>query len=676
MDKKTGSRAWLIAVGVVVLLASSGLAYGAVSQFSTGSGAAYGVDGGPTVAVGPTVAIDSGNPVRSGTLVNISDVEFSSTGDTAATVDRFGSSTTYTNLSALSVGTNALTVRAPGKQETTVSGDVSEYRFSDMAVDDGAVDFYYSGSSGTTTVSVSGGLPSGTTVGLADDRTDEILDVTTTSSSGAATFDALPNSAHSVRLVTTSGAPTLSNGQPSGLLSSRPTNVSVDVSDPDLPYDDVEVEFTVDGSVVGSTNVTSNGTAKVSVSSSNFVGGQHTVDILATDAYGQTSTTTYNFSAPSKIQVRNESNASALVDNATVDVSFYFESGGQIKSVTRSTSTGEIDLTGLPVDRPIVASATADGFKSRRIFLSSIYEQSEVYLLPDSSEFVRTTFELQDYSGDFSQDVTVLQVDRVLNGTSYKTVVGDYFGANGEFPAELAFNKRHRLTLLNTETGETRDLGTYTPLSSGPQDLAVTVNGQIEVVGGSGSVAIKPTASRLPDRNLTLDVSVRNGSAPLDSYSMSVYKITADGTNSTVETLSGSSAETRQVSVNLTDAGGGELKVVTKASTTNGGFKRTKSYGVVSRSDSGGTALLPGLGALTGLLPSSDRAPFTTALAMIITLVGTAGISSRSRLSTEIVGVAGLGFMTAFAVLGWIGYDLLFVGVVAWAALAFVRRQL
>lgn len=675
MDQKTVSRSWLIAVGVVVLLATSGLAYGAVSQFSTGSGAAFGVDGGPEIAVGPTVSVDSGNPVRSGTLVNISDVEFSSSGDSAATVDRFGSSGTFTNLSALSVGTNALTVRAPGKQETTVSGDVSEYRFSDMAVDDGAVDFYYSGSSGTTTVSVSGGLPSGTTVGLADDRTDEILDVTTTSSSGAATFDALPNSAHSVRLVTTSGAPTLSNGQPSGLLSSRPTNVSVDVSDPDLPYDDVEVEFTVDGSVVGSTNVTSTGTAQVSVSSSNFVGGQHTVDAVATDAYGQTSTTTYTFSAPSKIQVRNESNASALVDNATVDVAFYFESGGQIKSVTRSTSTGEIDLTGLPVDRPIVASATADGFKPRRIFLSSIYEQSKVYLLPDSSKFVRTTFELKDYSGDFSQDVTVLQVERVLNGTSYKTVVGDYFGANGEFPAQLAFNKRHRLTLRNTETGETRDLGTYTPLSSGPQDLAVTVSGQIEVVGGSGSVAIKPTASRLPDRNLTLDVSVRNGSAPLDSYTMSIYKI-SDGTNSTVETLSGSSAETRQVSVNLSDAGGGELKVVTKASTTNGGFVRTKSYGVVSRSDSGGTGLLPGLGALTGLLPSSDRAPFTTALAMIITLVGTAGISSRSRLSTEIVGVAGLGFMTAFAVLGWIGYDLLFVGVVAWAALAFARRQL
>jgi hypothetical protein len=675
MDQKTVSRSWLLAVGLVVLLASGGLAYGAVSQFSTGSGAAYGVDGGPEIAVGPTVSVDSGNPVRSGTLVNISDVEFSSSGDSAATVDRFGSSSTFTNLSALSVGTNALTVRAPGKQETTVSGDVSEFRYSDMAVDDGAVDFYYSGSSGTTTVSVSGGLPSGTTVGLADDRTDEILDVTTTSSSGAATFDALPNSAHSVRLVTTSGAPTLSNGQPSGLLSSRPTNVSVDVSDPDLPYDDVEVEFTVDGSVVGSTNVTSNGRAQVSVSSSSFVGGQHTVKAVATDAYGQTSTTTFTFSAPSKIQVRNESNASALVDNATVDVAFYFESGGAIKSVTRSTSTGEIDLTGLPVDRPIVASATADGFKPRRIFLSSIYEQSKVYLLPDSSEFVRTTFELQDYSGDFPQDVTVLQVERVLNGTSYKTVVGDYFGANGEFPAQLAFNKRHRLTLLNTETGETRDLGTYTPLSSGPQDLAVTVSGQIEVVGGSGSVAIKPTASRLPDRNLTLDVSVRNGSAPIESYTMSVYKI-SDGTNSTVETLSGSSAETRRVSVNLTDAGGGELKVVTKVSTTNGGFVRSKSYGVVSRSDSGGTGLLPGLGALTGLLPSSDRAPFTTALAMIITLVGTAGISSRSRLSTEIVGVAGLGFMTAFAVLGWIGYDLLFVGVVAWAALAFARRQL
>jgi len=667
------SRPAMALLAVIALTFGAVGAYAATSTFEAGNGAAWGVDGGPEVQVGPATSVDSGNPVRSSTLVNISDVEFESSGDTEVYVEQFGTSSRWTNVSGLSVSTNALTIRPPNKQETTVSGEVSELSLTDVVVDDGTVDFAYSGSSGSTTISLEG-VPASTTIGAADVKTGELLDVSTSSASGSVTFD-LPNSDHAVNLETTSGGPSLSNGQPSGLLSSRPTTLSVDVSDPDFPQDEIEVDFSVDGNAVGSTNITSSGTAEVSVSDENFVGGEHTVDVVATDAYGNTDSYSYTFSVPSKLEIRNESKPGELVDNATVEVSFYYRSGGEFRSVTRSTSNGTLNLDGLPVDRPLVASAEADGFKNRRIFISSLYEQQTLYLLPDSAKFVRTTFQLQDFSGEFPEDVTVLRVERVLNGTTYDTVVGDYFGANGQFPAELAFNERHRLTLINTRTGETRDLGTYTPLSSGEQELAISVSGQIETVGSDGSFAAKPTADLLPDQNLTLELSVRNGSEPLESYEISIYRVDEDGTNTTLATLTGSSAETRTVDVNLSDAGGGELKIVTTASTANGGFKRTKTYGIVQRDDSS-TPLIPGLEALTGLLPGEDRDPFTTAVAMIVTLVGTAGAASRFRLSTEVVGVAGIGFLTGFAILGWVGYDLLFVAVVAWGAMAFARRQL
>ncbi len=647
--------------------------YAATSTFESGNGAAYGVDGGPEVQVGPATDFDSGNPVRSSTLVNISDVEFESSGNTEVYVEQFGSSARWTNVSQLSVSSSALTIRAPNKQETTVSGDISELSLTDVAVDDGTVDFAYSGSSGSTTV-VLEGVPASTTIGAADMKTGELLDVSTSSASGSVTFD-LPNSDHAVNLETTSGGPSLSNGQPSGLLSSRPTTLSVDVSDPDFPQDEIEVDFEVDGQDVGSTNISSSGTADVSVSLQNFVAGEHTVDVVATDAYGQTDSYSYTFSVPSELEIRNESKPSELVDNATVEVSFYYRSGGKFRSVTRSTSNGTLKLNGLPVDRPLIASAEANGFKNRRIFIPSLYQQQTLYLLPDSAEFVPTTFQLQDFSGEFPQDVTVLRVERVLNGTRYETVVGDYFGANGQFPAELAFNERHRLTLINTRTGQTRDLGTYTPLSSGQQELAISVSGQIDPVGADGSFAAKPTADLLPDQNLTLELSVRNGSEPIDSYEISIYKVDEDGSNSTLATLTGSRAETRTADVNLSGASGGELKIVTTASTENGGFQRTKTYGIIER-DGSSTPLIPGLEALKGLLPSDDREPFTTAVAMIVTLVGTAGAASRFRLSTEVVGVAGIGFLTGFAILGWVGYDLLFVGVVAWGSLAVARRQL
>jgi hypothetical protein len=663
----------------MALLATIALVFGAVggyaatSTFEVGNGGGFGADGGPEVTVGPATQVPSGNPVESGTVVNISGTEFESSGDTEAHIDKLGTSSEWTNVSELSVSTNALTIRPENKQETTVSGGISELSLTDVVVDDGTVDFAYSGSSGSTTISLEG-VPASTTIGAADVKTGELLDVSTSSGSGSVTFD-LPNSDHAVNLETTSGGPSLSNGQPSGLLSSRPTTLSVDVSDPDFPQDELEVDFEVDGQDVGSTIISSSGTADVTVSSQNFVGGEHTVDVVATDAYGQTDSLSYTFSVPSELEIRNESKPSELVDNATVEVSFYYRSGGEFQSVTRSTSNGTLNLEGLPVDRPLVASAEADGFKNRRIFISSLYQQQTLYLLPDSAEFVRTTFQLQDFSGEFPQDVTVLRVERVLNGTTYDTVVGDYFGANGQFPAELAFNERHRLTLINTRTGQTRPLGTYTPLSSGEQELAISVSGQIDPVGADGSFAAKPTADLLPDQNLTLELSVRNGSAPIDSYEISIYQLEEDGSNSTLATLTGSSAETRTVDVNLSGATGGELKIVTTASTENGGFKRTKTYGVIERDDES-TSLLPQLDALKGLLPSDDRDPFTTAVAMIVTLVGTAGAASRFRLSTEVVGVAGIGFLTGFAILGWVGYDLLFVAVVAWGALAIARRQL
>lgn len=150
----------------------------------------------------------------------------------------------------------------------------------------------------------------------------------------------------------------------------------------------------------------------------------------------------------------------------------------------------------------------------------------------------------------------------------------------------------------------------------------------------------------------------------------------ADSGSSTVFSQTTDSNGTITATVNLSDAANGELEVVTKITTNDGGsLSRSKTFGVVDHSDSG-PSLLEGLGSLTGLLPSSSQGPFQTALAMLVTVVGTAGAASRFRLSTELVGIVALFFLTAFGVIGFVGYDIVFVAAVAWGSMSLLRRAL
>jgi len=675
MEIKSLSRTWLVLAFFVLFLSTATVGYAAVSQFEVGGGTAYGVDGGPEISVEPVTSVDSGNPVRSGSLVNISDVEFESSGDTTATVEMFGSSNAWTNLSNIDVTSSDLTVRVPNKQSTTIGGDLESISFTDVVVNDGSVDFVYAGSAGSTMVELED-VPSSMKIGAADVKNDVLLDVATSSSSGTVVISGLPNSEHKVRLETSSGGPTLSNGRPNGLLQNEPQELKVDLEDADMPHDEVNVSFRVDGNRLADTNLTSNGTATIDVSGQSFVGGQHTVEVTATDAYGQTDTLSWTFSAPDELQIKNESSPTQLVDQATVEVTFYFESGGEMVSQTKTTSNGKISLTGLPVDKPLVASAQANGFRDRRIFIESIYQQQNVYLLANSRQATQVTFQLKDFSGDFPESTTVLIVERTLENGTYKTVLGDFFGANGQFPAVLKYTERHRLTLLNTETGQTRDLGTFTPLSSGQQDLAVSVSGQIEPVNTGASLSTKPVAELLPAQEVTLEVKLRNGSAKVSEYNVTMYKITESGTNTTVAKITQTSAGTVTETVNLSDAANGTLKIVSKYKTENGAeARRVKTFGVIDRSGSNPT-IVGELDSLVGLLPSSDRDPFSVALALVVSVMGTGAAASRFRLSSELVGVVAIGFLTAFGILGFVGYDLVFVVIVAWTSLTFLRRGL
>jgi len=638
----------------------------------TGPNVAIDKQNGPEVIFGEEAKFTNENPYSTSNRVELEPWGYwESSGSTSVRVDRFNG--TWTNLSSLDVSSNTLTVDINDKQRIEIQGETDSISYQEVGVNDGTTDFQYAGSSGLTTLTIHG-VPASTQIAAEDTLNQDLLDVSTSDPSGVVTFS-LPNSQHTVRLTTGSSSPSLSNGQPSGSLDSEPTTVSADISDSDFPYDEVTVEFEIDGTVVGSDTVSSAGTASVDISSESFDGGTHNVVATATDAYGNTDSISFSFDVPSNVTIYNESAPDQKIENSQVDLKFFYEEGGSFQSTTKKTTNGVVNLSGLPVNRPIVAQAEAGGYRPRRIFIESLYEQQSLYLLPENETRTQTTFKLQDFSGDFPQDTTVLKVQRPIDDGNYTTVLGDYFGATGQFPGELAFNERHRLVLLNTETGKTRDLGSYTPLTSGEQDLAVSVSGQIQPIGTGGSLDVDPTADMLPAQEVTLEVTIDGGDAGVDNATVEMIKTTDSG-SSTVFSDSTNSEGSIQATVNLSDAANGELSVISNVTTNDGGSRsRSKTFGIVDHDDDNPT-IIDGLGSLTGLLPSSSQAPFQVALALVVSIMGVAGAASTFRLSTEVLGLVAIFFLTGFAILGFIGYDIVFVGIVAWVSLTVLGRRL
>lgn len=673
---------------VAVLLAVL-LTVGATAVLPGVAGASHLSNAGPvegpgTISApsGPTITVTGSAQVNlSGGFSNANQLElltskgnatFTSSGDAAATINfsEFDGAAVV-NVTGLSVATNALTINVENAPGITVSGDADSLNFStSMALDDGQMDFVYAGASGTTTVTARG-LPANTELAAVDNDTHTVLAVAMTDGSGTVTFSGMTNSEHRVELMTTDGGPTLndSSASPTGGLSVSSQTLSIEVTDPDFPNDNVTVEFFKDGNSIGTTTLTSNGTATMPTTFS--LGGSHTWHAVATDEYGTTDTSsTFTVQTPNELRILNESAPTTLVDNATVELRFYVDEGSGAPQVyTRNTSDGTVNMTGLPVDKPFVVVAEADGYFSRRIFVPSLFETQKVFLLPENETAVQVTFAIEDYTGEFPPATTVLQVQRALNG-SYKTVLGDFFGATGEFPATVAFNQRHRLVLLNSETGETRSLGAFTPQSTSNQRVVVSPTGSIDVLGIPPTITF-PATTRLPAQaGVPFNASIQNGSQDIQSWNLT---LTANTT--TVFTTSGSGSASIDTTLDLSAVNSPELTATMTYTLANGSTNSvSESYTLQAVVPSADDTLLGSLAALVALVPGGNQSAFTTFLAMVTTVIGTAVAVRQVPMSSEFIGVVAWLILAVFGVIGWVSYDLLFVAGVAAASLAYLRR--
>lgn len=267
---------------------------------------------------------------------------------------------------------------------------------------------------------------------------------------------------HDEGILFTPHEPTISNIEPADgtNLNKSDVDLSADVNDTDFPTaqgDSVSVELIVDGTTEHTNTITSNGTVSTTVSG--LSGGSHTYKVKATDDYGNTVTSAERtINAPSTLSIRNETSPDQLIDTATVEVTFFASD----EVVTKSTTNGKINLTGLPVDEKLIVRAESEDFRTRNIILKSLYDQENVYLLHKNKSAVEVRFELEDRTGTFPESESELYIERVINlsgDTQYRTIAADEFGTNG-YTTYLQEGQRYQLRVEHQDN--VRVLGGYT----------------------------------------------------------------------------------------------------------------------------------------------------------------------------------------------------------------------
>lgn len=362
---------------------------------------------------------------------------------------------TWTKVHGLNVSGSNLYINPEDKAPVNVSGDLTRIEFrGNMRIDDGTPDFVYAGQSGTTNVTVRG-LSANETIVARDVDTGKGLDVATVDKNGKVTFTGMPNSEHTVSLES-DNPPQLTDPRPTGNISERPDTVSVYVEDDDFTGDNVTLEWFYQGSKFNESNTTSEG--RQSVNAPNFKAGQSEWSVVATDENGNQDILNVTVGLPGDLTIRNETNASEiLTDPINITVKFY---NGTI-IYTRNTTTGSINMTGLPPGDFIVEAEANKNFYKRVVYFPNIVGNRSIYMLNKTYPAVESRFVLDDPTGQFPTD-SVLIVKRPINRsnvTKWRTIYSDRFGVEG-VTIDLEKDQRYQIS-IRAPDNRTQLIGPY-----------------------------------------------------------------------------------------------------------------------------------------------------------------------------------------------------------------------
>lgn len=377
----------------------------------------------------------------------------------------------------------------------------------------------------TSTTYTTGGNKTADLSGTTSDRWRVRVDVDATDSNATARIN-------DEGVLFASSNPSFSDPEPpdQAKIENAVGNVSINVSDSDFGLvqgDNVSVSATDDdGTSLGSATLTSDGRVSVPYSSEN---GRNVIDWSATDEYGNTITFQQTFTTPSQLIVKNESAPSQTVNNSgTITATFFGDEGKTV--VERSTTNGRFNLTGLPTDTTYIVQIDVNGFRSRQVVITSLFDQQTVFLLPDDAPAAQVQYILDDKTGEFAAQETRLFIDTAIrknNSTEFRTIFADEFGASGDLRVTLRDDTRYRIRVRSPGSGE-RVLGSYT--ASGADTVTLEIGQLSFAVREQGDQSFNVSAETVTGSNETVQAVRFNYDDPTEQTSR---------INVSVETLNG-----------------------------------------------------------------------------------------------------------------------------------------
>ena len=378
---------------------------------------------------------------------------------------------------------------------------------------------------------------------------------------------------------------------------------------------------------------------------------------------------------PSEIQIRNEENPDELltdIDDMTIE--FYEQSSGNpdnIESV--EVVDGSADMEGLDVTASFIAVAEADGYANRRVFIDSLFETQNIYLLNESADSVTVEYEIEDFSGDFPQAETVMVIEKNIND-EWTPIQGDFFGATGKFEAQLLRDTRHRMRVVNVETGEDRVIGSFTPPQSSLETVTILPDGSITVDEGFERILAQPAIGSIPAaQGAEFGVDIQDGDEPVQSWDIEITLMNGSE-ETTLATRSGSGVSVETFELDLRDAAGGTVIATVDYETPerSGTVRLSRS---IREHFAGSQGLIGGLITIgEGFGTDGDDPSGASMMAsLFVSLLITAGVA-RVSTSADVMGITALMSVTAFTILGWLPFTLLFAATVGLGAVIVMRR--
>lgn len=471
IDRQT---AYKVVLACVLLLVFAGGAYAAVDSYILTEGVHLDASEGPEVKLGEDANIDAyPHPFPDDNTVALSPYgSISSDGPTYVYAEQFSDPSQQTILSDLTIGSNTMTVTFDERAELELSGGVDRIAYREIAVDNGDVIELDASSNWELTIdSVAVDTPI-----LLYDGSDRV-DAQRSDQDGVVTFSGSSGSHDLTLQEAESPEYDAGTAEPDTEITvdEDPVTLGIDVSHPDGL--DMDGTFYVEGDEVGTDSVTGGeGRMETTVPVEELESGENEWSLVIEDELGSTTTFESVLQVPDELIIRDEITKSIITsEEEEVTVRFFEDDTDQV--VTRTTTDGVVNMSGLDVTSRFIATVDVDGYMDRRILVESLLEQQNVFVLPQEEDAVFNEFVLQDETGEYPPSESILIIERPIQlagdeQSQYRAIAGDEFGADRRVPVDLLRGERYRIIVQNAE-GERRSLGSYTGESDGTVELNI-----------------------------------------------------------------------------------------------------------------------------------------------------------------------------------------------------------